>query len=226
MADSAVAITAGSGTNVDTRTEGTNSNHRQVIVIGDPATNAGVAPVDVTAGLKVDLGADNDVTITGAALTALQLIDDAIYAEDVASAGADKGIAVLAVRQNTPANSSGTDGDYEPFKIKGGRLHVASRADYGDAYETVAASQTAQVLGASGATGDYIKHLIIVPATTAPGNVLLLDNATSITIFTGGTGSITSLQPFHVLLDMVSVSGAWKVTTGSNVSVIAVGKFS
>ncbi len=54
MADSAVEITTGSGANVDTRTEGTNGNHRQVIVIGDPATNAGVAPVDETRGLKVD----------------------------------------------------------------------------------------------------------------------------------------------------------------------------
>ena len=55
MADSAIAITAGAGTNIDTRTEGTNSNHRQVIVIGDPATNAGVAPVDATNGLAVDV---------------------------------------------------------------------------------------------------------------------------------------------------------------------------
>jgi hypothetical protein len=45
MADTAVAITAGSGTNIDTRTEGTNGNHRQVVVIGDPATNANVAAV-------------------------------------------------------------------------------------------------------------------------------------------------------------------------------------
>lgn len=65
MADTAVVITAGTGTNIDTRTEGTNGNHRQVVVVGDPATNAGVAPVDATAGLKVDLGADNDVTVTG-----------------------------------------------------------------------------------------------------------------------------------------------------------------
>ena len=65
MADSTIAVTAGSGTSVDTRTEGTNGNHRQVIVIGDPATNAGVAPVDVTAGLKVYLGVDNDVTNAG-----------------------------------------------------------------------------------------------------------------------------------------------------------------
>lgn len=55
MADSAVAVTAGTGTNIDTRTEGTNGNHRQVIVIGDPATNTGIAPVDATYGLSVDV---------------------------------------------------------------------------------------------------------------------------------------------------------------------------
>lgn len=76
MADTAIAITAGSGTNVDTRTEGTNGNHRQVIVIGDPATNAGVAPVDATAGLKVDLGADND--ITGTVTANLSATDNAV----------------------------------------------------------------------------------------------------------------------------------------------------
>lgn len=65
MADTSVAVTAGSGTNIDTRTESTNGNHRQVVVLGDPSTNAGVAPVDATSGLKVDLGADNDVTVTG-----------------------------------------------------------------------------------------------------------------------------------------------------------------
>jgi hypothetical protein len=55
MADTAVAITAGTGTNIDTRTEATNGNHRQVIVVGDPSTNAGVAPVDATNGLSVTL---------------------------------------------------------------------------------------------------------------------------------------------------------------------------
>lgn len=73
MADTAVAITQGSGTNIDTRTEGTNGNHRQVVVLGDPATNAGVAPVDATAGLKVDLGADNDVTVTNATAANLKV---------------------------------------------------------------------------------------------------------------------------------------------------------
>ena len=45
MVDSNIAITSGSGTNIDTRTESTNSQHRQVIVIGDPSVNVGVAEV-------------------------------------------------------------------------------------------------------------------------------------------------------------------------------------
>lgn len=64
MADTAVSITAGSGVNIDTRTESTNNNHRQVIVIGDPSTNAGVAPVDATNGLSVDVKALTG-TLTG-----------------------------------------------------------------------------------------------------------------------------------------------------------------
>lgn len=55
MADSSVGITAGSGTSIDTRTEATNGHHRQVVVIGDPSTNAGVAPVDATSGLSVSV---------------------------------------------------------------------------------------------------------------------------------------------------------------------------
>ena len=54
-------------------------------------------------------------------------------------------------------------------------------------YETVAASQTAQVLGGTGAVGDYV-HLLIINA--------------------------------------VSASGAWKITTGSGATVVAVGIFS
>lgn len=66
MADTAVAITAGTGTNIDTRTEATNGNHRQVVVLGDPSTNAGVAPVDATNGLSVSVTNDS-LAITQAA---------------------------------------------------------------------------------------------------------------------------------------------------------------
>ena len=57
MADSQIPITAGTGTNVDTRTESTNGQHRQVIVLGDPTNNLGVAPVDGVKGLAIDLTA-------------------------------------------------------------------------------------------------------------------------------------------------------------------------
>lgn len=98
-------------------------------------------------------------------------------------------------------------------------------APNGYAYETVAASQTAQALGATGATGDLIWGVLVIPATTSPGNVLLLDNATSITVFTGGASSVSNLVPFLIPLQMFSVSGAWKITTGANVSCIGIGVF-
>ena len=71
MADSSIDVTPGTGATVDFRTESTNSHERQVIVIGDPSDNDGVCPVDGTAGVKVDLGADNDVTTELPAAAAL-----------------------------------------------------------------------------------------------------------------------------------------------------------
>lgn len=523
MADTAVAITAGSGTNVDTRTEATNGNHRQVVVLGDPSTNAGVAPVDATTGLSVNVtnssltvgthavtqsgtwtvqpGNTANTTawkvdgsavtqpvslasvpshavtnagtfatqVDGAALTALQLIDDPVatlgtttYTEastkgmivgavrrdadttlvdttnelgplqmdangrlkveafsgetlpvsyattgsgtatgalrvelptngtgvlatvgavtaitnalpagtnaigklaansgidigdvDVVTCGTitpgtaatslgkaidsavgatDTGVAILAQRKDTLATHTPADGDYVPLRVSAtgalhvtgssgggteytedaaaasdpvgtmimgvrrdtlstsevsadgdnialkatnkGKLHVAAELRFGDtvadtgtgtggsatqrvvvdssqlaslgaaassasqpvvlasdqkffanAYETVAASQTAQALGATGATGDYIAGVLVVPATTSPGVVTLLDNATSISVFAGGASSVSNLVPFYIPLGMVSVSGAWKLTTGANVSCIGIGKF-
>ena len=93
-------------------------------------------------------------------------------------------------------------------------------------YETVAASQTAQVLGPNGASGDYIKRLIIIPAATTPGVVTLIDGVTSIPIFVGGASSVADLKPIVVELDLFSVSGPWKLTTGLSVSAVAVGVFS
>ncbi len=122
MSDSSVAITAGSGINIDTRIESTNSNHRQVMVIGDPATNAGVAPVDATTGLKVNLGANNNVTLAAGA-TAIG------KAEDVASADSDVGVPSMAVQKATPANTAGTDGDYEFLQMSAGRLWASAKID-------------------------------------------------------------------------------------------------
>lgn len=93
-------------------------------------------------------------------------------------------------------------------------------------YEKVAASASDQALGATGATGDYLDKLIIIPATVNAGAVSIKDGGGSaITIFPGGTASLTELRPMTVSVEAVSTGGAWKVTTGADVSVLAVGKF-
>lgn len=64
------------------------------------------------------------VQVDGAALTALQLIDNLVLAEDAVHATSDPGVQMLAVRKATPANLSGADGDYEPLQMSAGRLWV------------------------------------------------------------------------------------------------------
>lgn len=94
-----------------------------------------------------------------------------------------------------------------------------------DEYETVAASATDQVIGATGATGDRLAGILIQPGTTSPGTVIIKDNTTVIYTFPGGASSVSTLIPFAVPLGIKSVNGAFKVTTGANVTVIALGDF-
>lgn len=97
----------------------------------------------------------------------------------------------------------------------------------GVAYETVAASQIAQVLGGAGATGDYLSHCVIYPVTTGAGAVTVFDNAnapaTNVITFTSGT--LSNLAPIPIPVGAISTAGAWKVTTGANVTVTCYGKF-
>jgi len=93
---------------------------------------------------------------------------------------------------------------------------------FGTTYETVAASQTAQVLGQSGAVGDTIIRLIVTVNTTASSTVTILDNATSIAIMP----ALTPVGVYSIDLGVQSVSGPWKVTTGAGATVVAVGNFS
>ena len=51
---------------------------------------------------------------------------------------------------------------------------AASRSQSASEYESVSASQTGQVLGTTGATGDYLAGLLVVPATTPLNSSVLL----------------------------------------------------
>ena len=93
---------------------------------------------------------------------------------------------------------------------------------FGTFYETVAASQTAQVLGVTGGTGDTLMRLIVTVTTSATSQVTLLDGATSYII----VPAVTPVGVYQIDIGAVSVSGAWKITTGAGVSVMAVGNFS
>ena len=91
-------------------------------------------------------------------------------------------------------------------------------------YETVAASVTGQLLGVTGAKGDYIHRLIISAVTAATASVTIIDGSTSIVILTGSATVVPGIYSIEV--NMASASGAWSVTTGAGATVIAVGIFS
>lgn len=102
-----------------------------------------------------------------------------------------------------------------------------------DTYVTVAASQTAATI--SSAEGAYLQRLVIIPATVSPGVVTLYDGTgtgqVTIMAFAGGANSVTELKPIVVELGIRSravgdTTHGFYVTTGANVSVIAVGLFS
>lgn len=92
-------------------------------------------------------------------------------------------------------------------------------------YETVAAGQTLQICGPNGRQGDILDKLIIIPGTTSPGAVSVSDDS-NISVFAGGANSVNELRPMIVELGMRAISAAgFRVTTGSNVTAICVGRF-
>lgn len=101
---------------------------------------------------------------------------------------------------------------------------AANAKSGGDEYETVAASQTDQVLGATGAAGDYIEGVLCVVATAATSQVQIKDGAGSaITILPNAVGA--GVGSYYVPLGLTSVAGAWKLSTAAGVSAIAMGDF-
>jgi hypothetical protein len=95
-------------------------------------------------------------------------------------------------------------------------------------YEHVAASSSAQVLGTAGAVGDYLHRIICTVSTAATAAVQTVDGTgTGIlthTILPNSPGS--GIGVYNIEINAVSANGAWKITTGAGVEVMAVGIFS
>lgn len=93
-------------------------------------------------------------------------------------------------------------------------------------YETVSSQQSDQILGVNGGSGNVLEKLIIVPLSVNAGGVSIKDGSgSSISLFQGGTSSLSNLQPFVVDVGASCVTN-WSVTTGSAVTAVAVGRFS
>jgi hypothetical protein len=141
--------------------------------------------------------------------------------EKSASSGAPAAsdVALAVSLRDANANGQATMTNSAPVVIASNQTAIPTNATTVDPYsqyETVAASSTTQVMGATGATGDYL----------AGGVVTIFDNATQIGQFVGGgTTPLPSLVPFMIPVGLFSVSGAWKITTGANVTAVGIGRF-
>lgn len=91
-------------------------------------------------------------------------------------------------------------------------------------YETVAASQTDQALGATGAAKDRIKTVVVTVATAATGTCSVKDGAGSAIPLTAANTPI-GVYTINFVDGLVSASGAWSVTTGAGATALVVGDF-
>lgn len=92
----------------------------------------------------------------------------------------------------------------------------------GKQYETVAASQTDQALGATGGAGDHLARVIVSVNTSATGTASIKDGSGSSIPLTAAN---TPIGVYVVELGIDSVSGAWSVTTGAGATALAIGNF-
>lgn len=91
-------------------------------------------------------------------------------------------------------------------------------------YETVAVSQTDQVMGTTGTIGDILETLVISVSTAATGTVSIKDGSGGASIPI--TAANTPIGVYWVRLNMRSqAAGGWRVTTGAGATAIAVGRF-
>ena len=129
----------------------------------------------------------------------------------------------LAIGGDGVANFASTS---TPLPVSLGTATVSATSG-GFEYETVAASQTDQVMGATGAVGDYIEGLVCVVSTAATSQVQIKDgNGSAITVLPNAVGP--GVGTYYVPLGLKCIAATtpgWKITTAAGVSVIATGDF-
>jgi hypothetical protein len=139
MADN-VAITAGSGTSIATDDCGA-GGHAQVVKLAIATDgSATLIPAD-SGGLLVNLGTNNDVTVTnggtfatqvdGSALTALQLIDDPVIADDAAFTPATSKVMMAGFQCDDTSTDSVDEGDAGAARMTADRRQIVQIGETG-----------------------------------------------------------------------------------------------
>lgn len=160
------------------------------------------------------------------------------YTEDAAAPSNPAAPGRSLRRRDAPSAETSADGDWvtQNGTNKGeayvkdldatGHLATIAANTAAAEYEVVEASQTDQMCGTTGAAGDALNGLLIIPLTTSPGEVSIEDGSTNTVVFAGGATSVSTLIPFFVDLQGIkTVNGGWEITTGADVRVIAFGNF-
>lgn len=133
-----VAITAGSGTTIATDDAGA-SGHVQLVKLAISTDGSATAlTADNTNGMLVNLGTNNDVTVSTFVTT------------DAASSGTEVGPAQMAIRDDALSTITPADGDWAPLRVD------ANGAQWVQLAGALSASTDGVYLGASatgGATG-------------------------------------------------------------------------
>jgi len=90
-------------------------------------------------------------------------------------------------------------------------------------YETVAAGQSDQAMGATGKAGDIFETLVVTVATAASGTCSIKDGGGSAIPLTAAN---TPIGVYIINLGIKSTAGAWSVTTGAGATALGIGQFS
>lgn len=195
--------------------------------------STGVLSVDDNGGaLTVDNAGTFVVQEDGAALTALQLIDNIVQVEDVAHSGGDSGVMALVVRNDELAALAGTDGDYAPLQVSAaGALIVTGSPSAVTAVSISAAGSGDNTLLAAQGAGNKIRVHSLFYVSAGTTTVAFEDGAAG-TALTGDmshiafTGVVLPYNPdgwftggADTLLNM-ELSAAIQISGGFTYSVV------
>lgn len=205
-----VAITAGAGSGGTSIADGASFTRDTTSVTPVGAVVETSAPT-LTNGDAAGLS----MTTAGALRVAVAAGGVAGIAEDSASAGGEEGVMILAVRRDTAASSSGTDGDFSTLNTDAnGRLHVIAALAATQTLATVTTVSTVTnvaTIGTSVTPGTSAAHLgKAEDAAHSSGDTGVMSLGVRSDTAAAASGTTGDYEPFHT----DSVGAMWTRSTG------------